>query len=193
MKSICVYCGSNPGRDPGFTSTARQIGRLLAERDIRLIYGGGQVGLMGEVADAALSAGGEVVGVIPEFLALKEIAHSGLTELHVVESMHARKALMVELAEGFIALPGGIGTMEELFEIWTWSQLGQHKHPVGLLNVNGYYDDLVAFLDRMAAQGFVDETHRNGLKVDADIGHLLDAFSAYEAPHADVRLKTGQT
>jgi uncharacterized protein (TIGR00730 family) len=193
MKSICVYCGSNAGIDPDFTSSARALGRTLAEQDITLVYGGGRVGLMGSVADATLEAGGQVIGVIPEFLALKEIAHPGLTQLHVVESMHARKALMVEHSEAFIALPGGIGTMEELFEIWTWSQLGQHKHPVGLLNVNGYYDDLVAFLDRMTDQGFVDPTHRQGLKVSSEIGHLLDAFADYEAPEADVRIKTGQT
>ena len=193
MKSICVYCGSNSGRDPAFAAAARLVGETLARRGIALVYGGGRVGLMGEVADAALAAGGTVHGVIPEFLALKEIAHIGLTELHVVQSMHARKAAMVQLSEAFIAMPGGIGTMEELFEVWTWAQLGPHRHPVGLLNVGGYYDELVAFIDKMTGQGFLAEDHRGALIVADNIGDLLEAFEAYEAPAADVRIKTGQT
>ena len=193
MKSICIYCGSNTGRDPAFRAAADAAGKQLAERGITVVYGGGQVGLMGAVADAALAAGGRVTGVIPEFLALKEIAHLALTELHVVASMHARKALMVELSEGFIALPGGIGTMEELFEVWTWAQLGQHRHPVGLLNVDGFYDELVAFLDKMTGQGFLRPEHRGGLIVSDTMDGLLDAFQAYRAPEADVRIKTGQT
>ena len=193
MKSICVYCGSNSGQDPAFTDAARHLGQVLAGRGITLVYGGGRVGLMGEVADAALAAGGEVEGVIPEFLALKEIAHAGLTRLHVVDSMHTRKARMEALSDGFIAMPGGIGTMEELFEIWTWGQLGQHRNPVGLLNVAGYYDDLVAFLDTMTAQGFLAPEHRKALMVSDDAEALLDLFAAYEAPPADVRIKTGQT
>lgn len=193
MKSICVYCGSNSGRDPAFAAAARLVGETLARRGIALVYGGGRVGLMGEVADAALAAGGTVHGVIPEFLALKEIAHIGLTELHVVQSMHARKAAMVQLSEAFIAMPGGIGTMEELFEVWTWAQLGPHRHPVGLLNVGGYYDELVAFIDKMTGQGFLAEGHRGALIVADNIGDLLEAFEAYEAPAADVRIKTGQT
>nr|WP_300541877.1 TIGR00730 family Rossman fold protein [Maricaulis sp.] len=193
MKSVCVYCGSNSGQDPAFVAAARAVGETLAGRGVRLVYGGGQVGLMGEMADAALAAGGEVHGVIPEFLALKEIAHMELTQLHVVRSMHARKAKMVELSEGFIALPGGIGTMEELFEVWTWAQLGQHRHPVGLLNVEGYYDELVAFLDKMTGQGFLAPGHRGALFVADTVDKLLDGFDAYEAPDADVRIKTGQT
>jgi uncharacterized protein (TIGR00730 family) len=193
MKSICVYCGSNSGADPSFVKAAHEVGRVLAKRKISMVYGGGQVGLMGEVADAALAAGGRVYGVIPEFIALKEIAHLGVTELHVVKSMHARKAMMVELSEAFIAMPGGIGTMEELFEIWTWGQLGQHRHPVGLLNVNGFYDELVAFLDKMTAQGFLAPQHRAALIVSDNVETLLQAFDAYEAPAADVRLKTMQT
>jgi len=193
MKSICIYCGSNSGADPDFVTAARTVGQTLAGRGITTVYGGGQVGLMGEVADAALEAGGQVVGVIPQFLALKEIAHMELTELHVVQSMHARKAKMVALSEGFIALPGGIGTMEELFEIWTWGQLGQHAHPVGLLNTNGYYDHLVAFIDEMTRQGFLRPLHRDALKVSDRIEDLLDAFADFEAPVSDVMLKTGQT
>lgn len=193
MKSICVYCGSNSGRDPAFAETARSVGETLARRGIALVYGGGRVGLMGELADAALAAGGEVHGVIPEFLALKEIAHLELTRLHVVQSMHARKAAMVQLSEAFIAMPGGIGTMEELFEVWTWAQLGQHRHPVGLLNAAGYYDELVAFLDRMTEQGFLAADHRGALVVADNIADLLAGFEAYKAPAADVRIKTGQT
>jgi uncharacterized protein (TIGR00730 family) len=193
MKSVCVYCGSNSGADPAFVAAARQAGQVIAGRGLTLVYGGGQVGLMGEIADAALAAGGRVEGVIPEFLALKEIAHMELSALHVVKSMHARKAKMVRLAQAFIALPGGIGTMEEMFEIWTWAQLGQHRHPVGLLNVNGYYDDLVAFLDKMTSQGFLAPNHRGALMVSDRVEDLLDQFVAYEAPAADVRIKTGQT
>lgn len=193
MKSICVYCGSNSGDNPAYVSAARAIGQTLARRGLTTVYGGGQVGLMGEVADAALGAGGKVIGVIPQFLALKEIAHMELSELHVVQSMHARKAMMVELSDGFIALPGGIGTMEELFEIWTWSQLGQHPHPVGLLNVDGYYDHLVAFLDQMTQSGFLRASHRDALKVSDRVEDLLAAFETYEAPVSDVVIKTQQT
>ncbi|RKR00486.1 LOG family protein [Maricaulis maris] len=193
MKSICVYCGSNAGQDPAFLAAADRLGEVMALRGIELVYGGGRVGLMGRIADATLAAGGRVIGVIPEFLALKEIAHMELTALHVVKSMHARKAKMVRLSEGFIAMPGGIGTMEELFEIWTWAQLGQHRHPVGLLNVNGYYDELVAFLDKMTAQGFLSPEHRGALFVSDRVTTLLDAFERYQAPPADVRIKTGQT
>ncbi len=193
MKSICVYCGSNPGRDPEFVTAARAVGSRLARVGLDIVYGGGQVGLMGEVADAALDAGGRVIGVIPEFLALKEIAHLDLSELYVVQSMHARKAKMAHLSDAFIALPGGIGTMEELFEIWTWGQLGQHRKPVGLLNVHGYYDDLVAFLDKMADQNFLAADHRASLMVADRIDDLLEAFRGYEAPPGDIRLKTLQT
>ena len=193
MKSICVYCGSNAGQDPVFVELARNVGDSLARRGIRIVYGGGQVGLMGAVADAALKAGGEVVGIIPEFLALKEIAHLDLTELHVVKSMHARKAMMAEVSDAFITLPGGIGTMEELFEIWTWGQLGQHRHPVGLLNAGGYYDHLVSFLDVMTERGFLDPAHRGILAVSDRVDDILDRFERYVPPPADVRLKTGQT
>tara|TARA_R110002072_G_scaffold113679_5_gene243340 strand:+ start:629 stop:1210 length:582 start_codon:yes stop_codon:yes gene_type:complete len=193
MKAVCVYCGSNTGARREYADAARAMGTAIARRGLTLVYGGGRVGLMGLVADAALAAGGHVIGVIPRFLAIKEVAHAGLSELRVVESMHERKALMAELSDGFIAMPGGIGTMEELFEIWTWAQLGQHKNPCGVLAVGGYYDGLVAFLDRMTADGFVSGEHRAMLQVSADPGGLLDAFAAYEAPGADIRLKVSQT
>ncbi len=193
LKSICVYCGSNAGTRPEYVEAACAMGREIAERGLTLVYGGGKVGLMGALADEALAAGGKVVGIIPQFLALKEVAHAGLSELVVVESMHARKAEMERHADAFIAMPGGIGTMEELFEIWTWSQLGQHRKPCGLLDVGGYYDHLNAFLDRMAADGFVNPEHRAMLTRSEDPGALLDAFAAYEAPPADIRIKVAQT
>lgn len=193
MKSVCVYCGSNPGTRPEYADAARAMGAAIARRGLTLVYGGGAVGLMGILADACLAAGGTVTGVIPKFLALKEVAHPRLTEIRVVGSMHERKAVMAELSDGFIAMPGGIGTMEELFEIWTWAQLGQHRNPCGILAVGGYYDGLVAFLDRMTSDGFVTDTHRAMLQVSADPDALLDLFAAYEPPEADIRLKVGQT
>ncbi len=144
MKSLCVYCGSSSGSDPAYAAAARELGQLLAAQQIELIYGGGRVGLMGTLADAVLDAGGRVQGVIPQSLADREVAHHGLTQLHIVETMHQRKALMAELSDGFLALPGGLGTFEELFEIWTWAQLGMHGKPIGLLNVAGYFDLLEA-------------------------------------------------
>ena len=193
MKAVCVYCGSNPGTRPVYAAAAKAMGAAIARRGLTLVYGGGKVGLMGILADSALAAGGHVVGVIPEFLALKEVAHPGLSELRVVASMHERKAVMAEISDGFIALPGGIGTMEELFEIWTWAQLGQHRNPCGLLAVGGYYDGLVAFLDRMAADGFVSAEHRAMLRIADDADALLDTFEAYDPPAADIRIKVGQT
>jgi hypothetical protein len=193
LEAICVYCGSNAGTKPEYTEAAWAMGEALARRDITLVYGGGRVGLMGVLADACLEAGGKVVGVIPEFLALKEVAHAALTELVVVDSMHTRKAEMERRADGFIALPGGIGTMEELFEIWTWSQLGQHRKPCGLLDAAGYFDALNTFLDRMAKDGFVNPEHRAMLHRRENADALLDAFAAYEAPPADIRIKVKQT
>ncbi|WP_421790619.1 TIGR00730 family Rossman fold protein [Hyphobacterium sp.] len=193
LSSICVYCGSNSGTHPEYLAAARAMGEALAERELSLIYGGGKVGLMGAVADACLAAGGRVVGIIPEFLAVKEVAHKGLTELIVVDSMHTRKAEMERLSDGFIAMPGGIGTMEELFEIWTWSQLGQHRKPCGLLDAAGYFDHLNAFLDRMSADGFVNPEHRAMLHRSDDANALLDAFVAYDAPPADIRIKVKHT
>lgn len=193
ITSICVYCGSNAGTHPGYAAAAKAMGIAIARRGLTLVYGGGKVGLMGALADACLGAGGRVVGIIPEFLALKEVAHPGLSEMVVVDSMHTRKAEMERRSDGFIAMPGGIGTMEELFEIWTWSQLGQHRKPCGLLDVAGYYADLNAFLDRMAGDGFVNPEHRAMLHRSEDPDTLLDAFAGYEAPPADIRIKVIQT
>ena len=171
--SICVYCGSRPGADPRFTQSARDTGAVIGSQGWELVYGGGKVGLMGMVADATLSAGGTVYGVIPQNLMDKEVGHTGLTELHVVDNMHTRKSMMFERADAFVALPGGIGTFEELFEIWTWYQLGVHHKPFGLLNVAGYYDPLIAMLDSMVAQGFLNPAVRGLLQVGTDAGELL--------------------
>lgn len=179
---VGVFCGSNVGTAPEFADSARSLGRLLAVRKIGIIYGGGSVGLMGELADAALSDGGEVVGVIPRALWEREIGHRGLTKLHVVETMHERKALMAELSDAFIALPGGLGTLEEIFEIWTWAQLGLHGKPCGFLNVNGYYTPLVGFLDSAVAAGFLRPQHRAIAIVGSDAEVLLERFATYEPP-----------
>jgi uncharacterized protein (TIGR00730 family) len=182
MERICVYCGSRPGTDPAFVDAAEAFGRLLADRDLGLVYGGGDVGLMGAVADSALAAGGEVIGVIPEALFEREVAHEGVTDLHVVDSMHTRKRRMADLADGFVALPGGFGTLEELVEMLTWAQLGFHTDPCGLLNVSGYYDGLVSFFDAQVDAGFVEPSHRELLAVTDDPADLLDRFAAYESP-----------
>ena len=182
MQSVCVYCGSSPGADPAFAIAAARVGRALAASGRTLVTGGGRVGLMGTVADAALAAGGRVVGVIPRAIAHKEIAHPGLTELHVVGSMHERKALMAELSDGFVALPGGIGTLEELFETWTWGQLGMHAKPYGLLDVAGFYSPLLTFLDQLVSQRFVRPEHRALLHVSVDIEELLDRMTAAPPP-----------
>jgi uncharacterized protein (TIGR00730 family) len=163
LNSLCVFCGSNPGVDLSFLASAKEVGRLLASQGRRLVYGGGRIGLMGAVADAAIAEGGEVIGVIPRSLLEKEVAHLGLSDLRVVASMHERKATMAELSDGFIALPGGIGTLEEFFEIWTWGQLGLHHKPFGLLNVAGFFDPLLAFLDQLADQRFLRPEHRGML------------------------------
>ena len=182
MRSVCVFCGSSPGKDPGYLAAATTMGQLIAERNAVLVYGGARVGLMGAVADAALAAGGEVIGVLPEALAAKELAHTSLTRLEVVSSMHERKARMAELSEGFVALPGGAGTLEEIFEIWTWGQLGFHEKPAGFLNVAGYYDGLAAFLDHTVEAAFVKPVHRDMLTFSADPAALLDTMNAYRAP-----------
>ena len=177
LTSVCVFTGSKHGRQAAYTAAARKTGRVLAERDITLVYGGGDIGLMGECADAALDAGGRVIGVIPEFMVDHEVAHHGLTELRVVGSMHERKEAMAGLAEGFIALPGGWGTLEELFEMTTWAQLGLHEKPVALLDVNGFYDGLVGFLDHCVDEGFIKAGHRDLLLVDDDLNRLLDTMA----------------
>src|SRR3954471_1382965 len=173
MRRICVYAGSNPGSDPAYADGARALGAELAGRGIGLVYGGGKVGLMGVIADAVLTAGGEAIGVMPQALIDREIGHPGLTELRVVDSMHERKALMAELADAFIAVPGGIGTLEELIEVYTWSQLGIHDKACGVLNVNGYYDALARFLDHAVTAGFLRPEHREVLTVAADPAELL--------------------
>jgi uncharacterized protein (TIGR00730 family) len=182
MKNICVYCGSSPGRLPAYAEGARALGRALVARDLGLVYGGASIGLMGLVADTVLQLGGRVVGVIPQALALKEVAHPSLTELHVTQSMHERKTLMAELSDGFIAMPGGIGTFEELFEIWTWAQLGIHAKPCGLLNVAGYYDGLTSFLDHATHEQFMKPAHRALLLVESQAPALLDRFADYQPP-----------
>jgi uncharacterized protein (TIGR00730 family) len=179
LASVCVFCGSSPGVDHAFAAAAEEVGRLLATQGRRLVYGGGRIGLMGTVADAALAHGGEVIGVIPRALAEKEVAHSGLSELRVVASMHERKAAMAELADGFIALPGGIGTLEEFFEVWTWGQLGLHHKPFGLLNVAGFFDPLLAFLDRLTDQRFLRPEHRGMLCTRSVAGDLLQEMTDY--------------
>lgn len=179
MKSLCVYCGASPGADPAFADAAREVGRLLAESGRTLVFGGGRVGLMGVVANAALSAGGTVIGVIPQALMTKEVAHRGLTELRVVASMHERKALMAELSDAFLALPGGIGTLEELFETWTWGQLGLHAKPFGLLDVGGFFEPLLKFLDRQVEQRFVRPEHRALLRVGRDPSELLADLASF--------------
>ena len=175
--SICVYCGSRPGESSLHADAARAIGREIGRRGWQLVYGGGRAGLMGAVADAALGAGASVVGVIPESLMARELGHSGLTELHVVETMHERKMMMAERSDAFLALPGGIGTFEELFEVWSWRQLGYHDKPLGLLNVAGYYDRLLAFLHQSREQGFMSQQQLDLLHVGADPAAMLQRLS----------------
>jgi uncharacterized protein (TIGR00730 family) len=182
LQSVCVFCGSSTGSNAAYTDAARSLGRTLAEANIRLVFGGGHVGLMGEISNAALAAGGDVIGVIPKFLVERELAHEGLTDLRIVGSMHERKALMSDLSEGFIALPGGTGTLEEFFEVLTWAQLGEHKKPCGLLNVAGYYDPLLTVFDRMVEVGFLSESNRALLLVEGDPERLLQRFDFYEPP-----------
>ncbi len=184
--NICVYCGSRPGALPAYAQAARDLGQAIASLGHGLVYGGGNVGLMGIVADAVLSAGGPVLGVIPEALVQREVGHQGLSEQFVVPDMHVRKRMMAERADAFIALPGGIGTLEELYEVWTWRQLGYHDKPIGLLNVAGFYDGLLQFMDHTVAQGFLDDSQRSMPLVDTDPGALLArvlaAASAATAP-----------
>jgi uncharacterized protein (TIGR00730 family) len=183
--SLCVFCGSSVGSRPAFIGAAISLGKVLAEQKIRLVYGGGRVGLMGAIADAALQAGGEVVGVIPEHLVAREVAHQGLTDLRIVTSMHDRKALMAELSDAFVAMPGGLGTLEEFFEVWTWGQLGLHRKPYALLNVNGFYDPLVQFIDQLVEQKFVKPEHRRMLIVESDVAMLPVRLSGHRTPAVD--------
>ncbi len=181
LKALCLYCGSNPGDKPAYADAAALFGRTLAGHGIELIYGGGSVGLMGIAADACLTANGKVTGVIPRLLMEKEVGHKNLTTLHVVENMHERKALMMTLSDGFIALPGGYGTLDELFEALTWLQLGYHSKPVGLLNVAGFFDQLVAFLGHARDERFLRELHHDALSVDSDLGRLIAKMQHAEA------------
>lgn len=179
MKRICVFAGSSAGSQREYLAVAGALGRVLAERQIGLVYGGARVGLMGAVADAVLDGGGQVIGVIPQALVEKEVAHDGLTELRVVTTMHERKALMAELSDGFIALPGGWGTLDEFFEILTWAQLGLHRKPCGLLNVQGYYDALLSFLEHSTVEGFVRREYRAMISVSESPATLLDVLHEY--------------
>jgi uncharacterized protein (TIGR00730 family) len=182
MKRLCVFCGSSPGARPEYIAAADSFGRLIAEQGLGLVYGGGSVGLMGALADGALSAGGEVIGVIPQTLWDRELGHKGLSQLQIVESMHERKAVMADCADGFVALPGGIGTFEELFEVWTWAQLGMHRKPCGLLDVAGYYTRLLEFIEHCVAERFIRDEHRAMLLVDRDPVKLLRRLSDYTPP-----------
>lgn len=184
MKKICVYCGSSPGKHPAFLEAARELAKAFLERDIALVYGGASIGVMGEIADAMLAGGGEVIGVMPRSLVEREVSHSGLSELIVVESMHERKSVMAELSDGFVALPGGLGTLEELLEVLTWSQLGFHRKPCALYNTLQYYDKLSSFLDHAVEQQFVKPVHRSMLLMEDEPGPLLDAMASYESPQA---------
>jgi uncharacterized protein (TIGR00730 family) len=185
--SLCVYCGSRDGLDPAHLASAREVGRQIGSRGWRLVYGGGSTGLMGAVADAAISAGAKVIGVIPERLIQRELGHGGVTDLQVVDSMHERKHKMAMQSDAFIALPGGIGTMEEIFEVWTWRQLGYHRKALGLLNVGGYYDELLRFIDRSRDSGFLWPDVQELLLVDTDITALLDRI---EDEHARLQVQT---
>ena len=184
VKNVCVFCGSSSGRRPAYARAARQLGAAIAEREMGLVYGGGSIGLMGVLADAALAAGAEVVGVIPRALARREIAHHGLTRLEVVPSMHARKARMAKLSDAFVAMPGGIGTMEELFEVLTWGYLGIHAKPTGLLDVGGYWQPLIRLLDHAVEEGFLRPAHRKLVVVDRSPARLLERLARHRVPAA---------
>ncbi len=185
LKSVCVFCGSSVGSKPAFIGAAIALGKVLAEQKIRLVFGGGRVGLMGAIADSALQAGGEVIGVIPDHLVAREVAHQGLSDLRIVKSMHERKALMAELSDAFVAMPGGLGTLEEFFEVWTWGQLGLHRKPYALLNVNGFYDPLVQFIDQLVEQRFVKPEHRKMLIVESDVAMLPVRLSSHYTQAVD--------
>jgi uncharacterized protein (TIGR00730 family) len=182
VRAVCVFCGSNAGARPAYAEAAAEVGRAIAARGLDLVYGGAAVGLMGTLADAALAAGGKVIGVIPKALVEREIAHAGLTELREVKSMHERKAIMADSSDAFLALPGGAGTLEEVFEAWTWAQLGHHQKPVGLFNVAGFFDGLVTFLNHQCSERFIRQEHRDMLIVESDPNRLLDRFSDYRPP-----------
>lgn len=193
IKRLAVFCGSSPGTRPAYVDAARAFGRLLSERGIGVVYGGSNVGLMAALANEVLDNNGEITGVIPRLLVEREVAHRELPDLRIVESMHERKALMAELCDGFVALPGGIGTLEEFFEVWTWAQLGVHDKPCGLLNVAGYFDGLLSFIDRAVEERFVRDAHREMLIVEEDPRNLLERFGGYEPPRVKKWISAGAT
>lgn len=190
MARLCVFCGSSDGKRPAYLAAAEALGQALAANGVGLVYGGGRVGLMGAVANATLAAGGEAIGVIPQALVDKEVGHTSLTTLHVVASMHERKAMMAELSDGFIALPGGFGTFEEFCEILTWAQLGFHRKPFGILNVEGFYDSLLAFFDYTVAEGFIRAAHRAIIRVSDDPATLVTTVLNYQPPLVDKWIKS---
>lgn len=192
MKRICVFCGSSPGVRPEYLRAAKQLGNVLVNKNIGLVYGGGRVGVMGKIAQTVVEGGGDVIGVIPKDLAEKEVAFTELADLRVVDSMHSRKALMAELSDGFIALPGGLGTIEEFFEILTWGQLGIHQKPCGLLNVEGYFSKLMGFIDHTVGEHFVEREHRVMILLDESPEGLLKKFETYEPPTLDKAKRTLQ-
>jgi len=193
IKRICVYAGANPGNDDCYRAAAQNLANILVRLGIGIVYGGGNLGLMGELADTVLAAGGEVVGIMPRQLVEKEVAHLGLTDLQVVESMHERKAVMAELSDAFVALPGGIGTLEEIIEVYTWSQLGLHRKASALLNINGYYDGLTAFLDHAVTEGFLARSHRELLVVIERPEELVESLERWDPPHLDMVLDPEST
>jgi len=182
MKSLCIYCGSSPGATPAYAQAARELAQAMVEQNIALVYGGGNVGLMGIIADEVMRLGGQATGVIPEALLKKELGHNGLTQLHIVKDMHERKAMMADLSDGFIAMPGGVGTLEELFEVFTWAQLGFHQKPIGLLNVDGFYDGLLQFIQHMVSQRFLKGEQAEILIAEARPADLLQRFRSF-VPH----------
>jgi len=192
LRRLCVFCGAQPGARPAYREAAAAFGWLLAESGIGVVYGGASIGLMAAVADAALEAGGEVIGVIPQALVDREVAHHGLSDLRIVHSMHERKALMAELSDGFVALPGGVGTLEELFEVWTWSHLGLHRKPCALLDVQGFYSGLHTFVDHMESEGFLRPGVRDMLIVEREGPRLLTALRGYRAPPVEPVLRAGE-
>jgi uncharacterized protein (TIGR00730 family) len=193
VQRICVFCGSNRGARPEYAAAARALAAALVREGLTLVYGGGRVGLMGELADAVLAAGGQAIGVIPRNLVLREVGHAGLTELRVVETMHERKALMADLSDAFIALPGGLGTLEEVFEIWTWAQLGVHRKPVGFLDTAGYYAPLLSFLDHAVEERFIRAPHRAVAIVEQDVDALLARMREYVPPDVEKWLDVART
>jgi uncharacterized protein (TIGR00730 family) len=193
MQRVLVFCGSSPGRLPESVEAAQALGRELASRGLGLVYGGAEIGVMGAIADAVLAQGGEVIGIIPRLLLAKELAHTGVADMRIVETMHERKALMESLADAIIALPGGFGTLEELFEILTWAQLGIHTKPVALLNVAGYWDRLLALIDHMVDERFLRDVQRDALLIGTDPGELLDRMSGFQPPSQDKWLDRSRT